>query len=59
MTLRLSIILLFLLLGFTGMIDLLGFGAIANGAHLGGLMAGMTMGFIGYLAANARSGQAG
>ena len=31
--------LLFLLIGFTGMIDLLGFGAIANGAHLGGLMA--------------------
>jgi GlpG protein len=31
----------FLILGFTGVIDLLGLGNLANGAHLGGLLAGM------------------
>ncbi len=36
----------FLALGFTGAVDLLGFGSIANGAHLGGLVAGVIVGTI-------------
>ena len=34
----------FLLLGFSGLLDLLGLGALANGAHLGGLLAGAIVG---------------
>lgn len=33
----------FLILGFTGVIDLLGMGNLANGAHLGGLLAGIAV----------------
>ena len=36
--------LVFLVVGFTGAIDLLGLGSLANGAHLGGLLAGVTIG---------------
>ncbi|MBD3648609.1 MAG: rhomboid family intramembrane serine protease [Pseudomonadales bacterium] len=36
----------FLVIGFTGAIDLLGLGALANGAHLGGLLAGLALGAI-------------
>lgn len=36
----------FLVIGFTGAIDLLGLGALANGAHLGGLLAGLAIGGI-------------
>ena len=36
--------LVFLIVGFTGMFDLLGFGSLANGAHLGGLLAGLLVG---------------
>jgi len=36
--------LIFLALGFTGAVDLLGFGSIANGAHLGGLLMGLVLG---------------
>ena len=36
--------LIYLALGFTGAIDLLGLGNIANGAHLGGLLAGVVIG---------------
>jgi GlpG protein len=35
-----------LVLGFTGIIDSIGFGAIANGAHLGGLISGLGLGFV-------------
>jgi len=35
-----------LLIGFTGFLDLLGFGKIANFAHLGGLLSGITSGYI-------------
>ena len=38
--------LLFLVLGFTGAIDLLGLGNLANGAHLGGLVAGVGIGLL-------------
>jgi len=38
--------LIWLALGFSGFIDMLGFGSIANGAHLGGLIAGLVMGFV-------------
>lgn len=37
---------IFLALGFTGAIDLLGMGALANGAHLGGLVAGILIGLV-------------
>ena len=33
----------YLALGFSGLIDLLGLGSLANGAHLGGLLAGMVI----------------
>ncbi len=36
----------FLALGFTGVLDLLGLGALANGAHLGGLLAGAIIGLL-------------
>jgi GlpG protein len=37
--------------GFTGVIDLLGLGSLANGAHLGGLIGGVvTGGLAGLLA---------
>ena len=35
-----------LLLGFTGLLDLFGFGQVANFAHLGGLVSGMVFGMI-------------
>jgi GlpG protein len=35
-----------LVLGFVGVIDSIGFGAIANAAHLGGLISGLGLGFI-------------
>jgi|TARA_Y100000310_G_scaffold209942_1_gene210557 GlpG protein len=37
--------LIWLVLGFSGVIDSFGFGSIANGAHLGGLVAGAMMGW--------------
>ena len=36
--------LVYLLLGFTGVLDLLGMGSLANGAHLGGLLGGLCTG---------------
>ena len=43
--------LVYLVIGFTGAIDLLGLGKLANGAHLGGLLAGLvTGGLAGFLA---------
>jgi GlpG protein len=49
----------YLVLGFTGAIDLLGLGSLANGAHLGGLLAGLGIGgvtvFIQFISANARN----
>lgn len=38
--------LVYLVIGFTGAIDLLGLGTIANGAHLGGLLGGLLIGLI-------------
>lgn len=38
--------LVYLVVGFTGAIDLLGLGTIANGAHLGGLVAGVLLGLV-------------
>ena len=35
-----------LLIGFTGLLDLFGFGQVANFAHLGGLVSGMVFGMI-------------
>ncbi len=46
----------YLLLGFTGVIDLAGLGKIANGSHLGGLVAGLATGSLAGLLARARSG---
>jgi GlpG protein len=47
--------LIYLVIGFTGAIDLLGSGSLANGAHLGGLIGGVvTGGLVGLLA---RQGQ--
>ena len=40
------VMLAYLILGFSGFIDLLGLGSLANGAHLGGLLAGMALGSI-------------
>lgn len=37
---------IFLAVGFTGAIDLLGMGTLANGAHLGGLVAGLVIGVV-------------
>ena len=36
----------FLVVGFTGFIDLLGLGSLANGAHLGGLLGGLLTGAV-------------
>ena len=38
--------LVFLVVGFTGFIDLLGMGSLANGAHLGGLLGGLLTGVV-------------
>ncbi len=38
--------LVWLLLGFSGVIDSFGFGTVANGAHLGGLLSGVVLGFM-------------
>ena len=38
--------LIYLVIGFTGVIDLLGIGSIANWAHLGGLVAGLIVGAV-------------
>ena len=35
-----------LLLGLTGLVDMLGFGSIANHAHVGGLLGGVTLAFL-------------
>ena len=45
----------FLILGFTGVIDLLGLGNLANGAHLGGLLAGIAFGIPVALSAKIKS----
>ena len=45
---------IFLMLGFSGLIDLLGIGKIANGAHLGGLTFGLLLGFLGGAASRLR-----
>ncbi len=41
--------LVYLAIGFTGAIDLLGLGSIANGAHLGGLLGGLATGGLAVL----------
>jgi len=46
----------YLVIGFTGVIDLLGLGSLANGAHLGGLIGGVVTGGLAGLLA--RRGQA-
>jgi GlpG protein len=46
----------YLVIGFTGVIDLLGLGSLANGAHLGGLIGGVVTGGLAGLLA--RQGQA-
>lgn len=46
----------FLALGFAGIIDLLPFGSMANGAHLGGLLAGLALGAAFALLEKGRSG---
>ncbi len=46
--------LVYLVIGFTGAIDLLGFGSLANGAHLGGLLGGLATGAIAGLLARPR-----
>jgi len=43
--------LIWLALGFSGAIDILGFGSIANGAHLGGMLAGGSLGLAASLLA--------
>ena len=45
----------YLAIGFTGAIDLLGLGSLANGAHLGGLVGGLVTGGLAGL--HARQGQ--
>lgn len=46
-----AMMLIWLLVCLSGVIDMLGFGSIANGAHVGGLVAGCLSGFIGGLLA--------
>lgn len=49
--------LIYLALGFSGLIDMLGLGSLANGAHLGGLLGGLvTGGLAGLLARLKRPG---
>ena len=45
---------IFLALGFSGLVDLLGIGKIANGAHLGGLTFGLLLGFLSGAASRVR-----
>ena len=47
--------LLYLVVGFTGAIDLLGLGSLANGAHLGGLLGGLVTGAIAGFAGRRRT----
>lgn len=47
----LGMMLIWLLICLSGVIDLLGFGSIANGAHVGGLLAGCLSGALGGLLA--------
>ncbi|WP_447747888.1 rhomboid family intramembrane serine protease [Pseudomonas nicosulfuronedens] len=49
-----AMMLIWLLVCLSGVIDLLGFGSIANGAHVGGLLAGCLSGLIGGLLARRR-----
>ena len=46
--------LIYLAVGFTGAIDLLGLGKLANGAHLGGLIAGLVTGGLAALSVRFR-----
>ena len=46
--------LIYLAVGFTGAIDLLGLGKLANGAHLGGLLAGLVTGGLAALSVRFR-----
>ena len=46
--------LVYLVVGFTGLIDLLGLGSLANGAHLGGLIGGFATGGLAGLLARQR-----
>lgn len=46
--------LVYLAIGFTGAIDLLGMGSLANGAHLGGLIGGLVTGVVAGLLARAQ-----
>ncbi len=50
----LAMMLIWLLVCLSGAIDLLGFGAIANAAHVGGLLAGCATGLLGGALARAR-----
>lgn len=50
----LAMMLIWLLVCLSGAIDLLGFGAIANAAHVGGLLAGCAAGLLGGALARAR-----
>lgn len=50
-----AMMLIWLLVCLSGVIDLLGFGSIANGAHVGGLIAGCLSGLIGGLLARRRT----
>ena len=50
--------LIYLAVGFTGAIDLLGLGKLANGAHLGGLIAGLVTGGLAALSVRFRVGSA-
>jgi len=47
--------LVYLVVGFTGAIDLLGLGSLANGAHLGGLLGGLATGAIAGFAGRRRT----
>ena len=48
--------LIYLAVGFTGAIDLLGLGSIANGAHLGGMVAGVITGGVAGLFVRRKAG---
>lgn len=49
-----AMMLIWLLVCLSGVIDLLGFGSIANGAHVGGLLVGCLSGLLGGLLARRR-----